>query len=41
MWEHRAESDSLGAGVRERVNQEMPFQLCLEKGIGLCRAKKG
>ena len=28
------------AGVREGVNQEMPFELCLEEGIGLWWAKK-
>lgn len=29
------------AGVGEGVHQEMPFELCLKEGIGICRAEKG
>lgn len=39
MQEQRGKQLSGPAGVGESVNQEMPFELCLEEGTGVCRAK--
>lgn len=41
MQEQRGKQPSGPAGVGESVNREMSFELCLEEGIGVCRAKTG